>query len=64
MATVVGIDTAQVKRATCTHCASLLEYTKGEVKLLWSRKDYGGGPDGAKGFACPKCGKDVITERW
>lgn len=64
MATVVGTDTSQVKRATCRNCASIIEYTEGEVRLLWSGKDYSGGPDGAKGFACPKCTKDVITERW
>lgn len=64
MATVVGTDTRQVHRATCRKCASIVEYTEGEVRTLWSGKDYGGGPDGAKGFTCPKCGDDVITERW
>lgn len=64
MATVIGIDAAQVKTTTCGACASRLEYTKGEVRTLWSGKDYSGGADGAKGFACPKCGQDVITERW
>lgn len=64
MVTVVGIDTSQVKRATCSGCASVLEYTKAEVRTLWSGKDYSGGSDGAKGFTCPKCSQDVITERW
>jgi hypothetical protein len=64
MATVIGTDTAQLKRITCRACASIVEYTDGEVRTLWSGKDYSGGPDGAKGFACPKCGQDVITHRW
>jgi hypothetical protein len=64
MATIVGTDERQIQRATCGHCARILEYTKGEVRTLWSGKDYGGGPDGAKGFSCPSCGQDVITERW
>lgn len=64
MATVIGVDLARVKQATCTSCASQLEYIPGEVRTLWSGKDYSGGADGAKGFSCPKCGQDVITERW
>lgn len=64
MATVIGVDQARVKQTTCAKCASRIEYTPGEVRTLWSGTDYGGGPDGAKGFPCPKCGQDVITERW
>ena len=64
MAKVIGIDRAKVLMATCKSCASLIEYTDGEVRTLWSGKDISGGADGAKGFICPKCGKDVITARW
>lgn len=64
MAVVVGTDTAAVRRATCRHCASIIEYTDGEVRNLWSGRDYTGGSDGADGFSCPKCGKDVIVRRW
>lgn len=64
MATVIGIDNSQMKQATCRHCASRIEYTEGEVRTLWSGRDISGGPDGAKGFSCPKCGEDVITVRW
>lgn len=64
MATVIGVDESRVLEATCGSCASRLRYTKGEVRTLWSDTDYGGGPDGAKGFSCPKCGADVITDRW
>jgi len=64
MAKVVGRDEGAVKHITCRECASRLEYTPGEVRTLWSGKDYSGGSDGAKGFDCPNCGKQVITERW
>jgi transcription initiation factor IIE alpha subunit len=64
MATVIGVDEAAKKRATCRNCASVLEYMPSEVRELWSGTDYGGGPDGARGFTCPKCGENVITERW
>ena len=64
MVKIVGIDEKEVKRITCKCCARILEYTLSEVRILWEGKDYSGGPDGAKGFTCPGCGKDVITERW
>jgi len=64
MAKVVGRDENAVKRVTCRNCASIVEYTQGEVRNLWSGTDYGGGPDGADGFPCPNCGKDVIVKRW
>ena len=64
MVTVVGFDEKLKKRCTCKNCARILEYTPIDVVVLWSGKDYSGGPDGAKGFKCPGCGKDVIIERW
>lgn len=64
MATVVGVDEKAKKRATCQKCASVVEYTEGEVRNLWSGKDYSGGSDGADGFPCPKCGENVIVRRW
>jgi hypothetical protein len=64
MAKVIGKDEAAVKRITCQECAAVVEYTPGEVRTLWSGTDYGGGSDGAKGFTCPGCGKNIITERW
>jgi transcription elongation factor Elf1 len=57
-------DPKVVKRISCGCCGVRLEYVPNDVILLWSGKDYSGGSDGAKGFKCPKCGKDVITERW
>ena len=64
MATVIGTDATKMLQVTCRKCASRLEYTEGEVRTLWSGKDYSGGSDGAKGFSWPKCGLDVITEQW
>lgn len=64
MVKVVGRDESAVKHTTCRACASRLEYTPGEVRTLWSGTDYGGGSDEAKGFNCPNCNAQVITERW
>lgn len=64
MAKVVGRDESAVKRITCRSCAAILEYTENEVRSLWSRKDYSGGSDGADGFNCPSCGKEIHTKRW
>ena len=64
MARVVGRDDSAVKRITHKKCAAIVEYTQNEVRTLWSGTDYGGGPDGARGFTCPNCGDDIILERW
>lgn len=64
MATVVGVDETAKKRVTCHECASVVEYTPGEVRNLWSGTDYGGGADGADGFKCPKCNHNIIIRRW
>lgn len=64
MAQVVGRDASAVKQITHRECAAVIEYAPSEIRTLWSSTDYGGGPDGAKGFTCPNCGENVITERW
>jgi hypothetical protein len=64
MPKVVGFDPKTVKQATCQECGAINEYVPKDVRTLWSGTDYGGGPDGAKGFTCANCGKDVITYRW
>lgn len=64
MANVIGQDPGALKRITHDKCGAILEYARREIRTLWSGTDYGGGPDGAKGFTCPQCGDDVITERW
>ncbi|MNK14232.1 hypothetical protein D3C87_323310 [compost metagenome] len=64
MPKIVGQDTTAYKRITCRHCGAINEYTQNEVRLLWSGRDYGGGSDGARGFNCGQCGKEIHTERW
>ena len=64
MPKIVGIDQSKVKRITCSNCASINEYTLGEVRTLWSGTDYSGGSDGAEGFNCAACGKEIQTKRW
>lgn len=64
MAEVVGRDVQAVKRITCRACAAVVEYTPGEVRNLRSGRDYSGGSDGADGFDCPGCGKQIITRSW
>lgn len=64
MPKVVGLDHSVVKRATCQHCGAINEYLPIEVIILWSGTDYSGGADGAKGFKCAGCAKDIIIERW
>jgi len=57
-------DQSVIKRIVCQNCGATLEYVPNDVKLLWSGTDYGGGPDGAMGFSCPKCHEQIITRRW
>lgn len=57
-------DPSVAKQVVCRSCGVKLEYVPKDVVTLWSGKDYGGGSDGAKGFKCPKCNENVITERW
>jgi DNA-directed RNA polymerase subunit RPC12/RpoP len=53
-----------VKTIVCLNCGKRIEYVPNDVNLLWSGRDIGGGPDGAEGFNCPGCGKQIITHRW
>lgn len=64
MPKVIGQDQSVYKRITCQRYGAINEYTPSEVKTLWSGKDYSGGSDGAKGFNCTGCGKQIHTERW
>ena len=52
------------KQVTCGGCGATVEYVPNDVRLLWSGTDAGGGPDGARGFNCPSCRKEIHTERW
>ena len=64
MPKVIGLDQSVYKRITYKHCGAINEYTPNEVRTLWSGTDYSGGSDGAKGFNCAGCGKEIHTERW
>ena len=58
------VDESKKKQKTCSICATILKYTPSDVVVLWEEGNYSGGTDGAKGFRCPRCGYDVVTERW
>lgn len=60
MVKVVGRDETVVKRVTCRSCASILEYTKSEVKKFTSY-DYGGGSDINYYIDCPSCEQKAYT---
>lgn len=64
MPKVVGFNNYVFKQCTCRECGAVNEYVPNDVRILWSGKDYSGGSDGAKGFNCANCGKEVIVERW
>lgn len=57
-------DPSVAKQVICRSCGAKLEYFPNDVVILWRGTDYSGCSDGAKGFQCPKCDKNVITERW
>jgi hypothetical protein len=66
MPTVVNPDPdpSVAKKIACSNCGATIQYVPNDIRTLWSGTDYGGGPDGAKGFACPNCSKNIVTERW
>ena len=64
MPVVVGKDESVYKKLTCRHCGSINQYTPNEVRTLREGRDYSGGSDGAEGFNCAGCGKEVIVRAW
>ena len=58
------ISVTKHKNIKCKECNRFLSYHPSDVSLLYSDTNYLGGTDGAKGFKCPRCGHNVITERW
>lgn len=64
MPEIIGKDQSVYKQLTCRHCGSINKYLPIEIRTLWSCKDYSGGSDGAEGFNCADCGKEVITRVW
>lgn len=57
-------DPSVVKTVVCQDCGVKIEYIPNDVVNLWSRYDYSGEPDGADGFKCLKCNKDIVVKRW
>ena len=64
MVEVIGQDPGAGKRITHRNCGAIIRYFPKDLRILYSGTDYGGGPDGAEGFTCPQCGKDVIVRSW
>lgn len=64
MPKIIGFDESLTKKATCKHCGAINEYKPNEVRNLYSGKDYSGGRDGADGFNCGNCGKEIKTNVW
>ena len=64
MATIVGQDESVSKRITCNSCGGINLYFPKDVRVLYSGTDYSGGADGAKGFNCAQCQKEIKTEVW
>lgn len=60
MVRVVGRDERYVRKATCHHCASILEYTNSETKEK-TVSDYGGGRDIVNYITCPSCGNEITV---
>lgn len=63
MATVIGIDDKYVHTVSCKNCASIVQYTKSEVKRV-DGKDYSGGADGNEHIRCPNCNHQIILRSW
>ncbi len=55
---VVGKDTNQKKKTTCSNCASILEYTLADTRKV-VQKDYTGCSDTYRKLICPVCKDDL-----
>lgn len=54
----VGKDPGMIRKATCQHCALILEYYPRDVKSE-THSDYGGGTDTYYHIICPDCDHQV-----
>ena len=63
MPKVVGKDEKHIRRCSCKHCASILEFTNSEV-TKYTAKDYGGGSDTYRYILCPNCSERVYVEEY
>lgn len=59
MAIVVGIDEKAKMRVTCRNCASIVEYTKSDLRT-WKTSSCGD-IGSATGLTCPGCGADIVV---
>lgn len=57
----VGKDLSHVKRVTCYHCATILEYTKNDTFRHEHSFDYTGGSEFSDAITCVNCNKPVIV---
>lgn len=64
MPVVVGRDESVYKRLTCPLCGAINQYAPNEVRTLREGRDYSGGSDGAEGFNCAGCGRELIVRAW
>lgn len=60
MITIVGVAQEAILKATCRHCASMLEYTRSDIQER-TDTDYTGSKDIVKFIPCPKCGHQVVV---
>lgn len=58
MIKVIGQDNKHIHRATCSRCASILEYTRYDTEEVFYY-DYTGSRELVKIIICPKCGKEI-----
>ena len=61
MIRIIGTDDKHIHKITCKTCASIIEYTKDEVKSF-THRDYGGGSDTYYHIVCPKCDEEVYVK--
>ncbi len=61
MVSIVGKAPEFVQQARCRQCASVLEYTRGEVKKR-TEKDYTQCIDTIRFIICPSCGSEVTVK--
>lgn len=60
MVQIVGKDLSVVKKVTCRHCSSILEYLPIDVRTRTST-DYTGCVDVIKYIFCPSCNNMVTV---
>jgi DNA-directed RNA polymerase subunit RPC12/RpoP len=57
-------DPSVVKNIICRNCGVKIEYVPNDIIPLRRGTDYSGGSDGADGFVCPNCKKNIILKGW